>query len=202
MGKAAVFLDRDGVINVEKDYVYTIDEFEFIEDSIEALKILQDKGYALVVVTNQSGIARGYYTEEDFLKLTEWMDWCLIDRGVTLDGIYYCPHHPEKGVGKYKVDCNCRKPKAGLIFDAVKQLNIDLSRSVMVGDKISDVECGINAGIKRNYLVRSGHALSAEAEKKATGVYKDLMALAKDLEDINGRGDMVIRRKPRKPADA
>ena len=200
MGKAAVFLDRDGVINVEKDYVYTIDEFEFIEDSIEALKILQDKGYALVVVTNQSGIARGYYTEEDFLKLTEWMDWCLIDRGVTLDGIYYCPHHPEKGIGKYKVDCNCRKPKAGLIFDAVKQLDIDLGRSVMVGDKVSDIECGKNAGIKRNYLVRSGHAISAEDEKKATGVYKDLMALAKDLADINGNGDMVIRRK-RKPAD-
>ena len=200
MGKAAVFLDRDGVINVEKDYVYTIDEFEFIEDSIEALKIIQDKGYALVVVTNQSGIARGYYTEEDFLKLTEWMDWCLIDRGVTLDGIYYCPHHPEKGIGKYKVDCNCRKPKAGLIFDAVKQLDIDLGRSVMVGDKVSDIECGKNAGIKRNYLVRSGHAISAEDEKKATGVYKDLMALAKDLEDINGNGDMVIRRK-RKPAD-
>ncbi|WP_294461197.1 D-glycero-beta-D-manno-heptose 1,7-bisphosphate 7-phosphatase [uncultured Ruminobacter sp.] len=200
MGKAAVFLDRDGVINVEKDYVYTIDEFEFIEDSIEALKIIQDKGYALVVVTNQSGIARGYYTEEDFLKLTEWMDWCLIDRGVTLDGIYYCPHHPEKGIGKYKVDCNCRKPKAGLIFDAVNQLDIDLGRSVMVGDKVSDIECGKNAGIKRNYLVRSGHAISAEDEKKATGVYKDLMALAKDLADINGNGDMVIRRK-RKPAD-
>ncbi|WP_298508879.1 D-glycero-beta-D-manno-heptose 1,7-bisphosphate 7-phosphatase [uncultured Ruminobacter sp.] len=200
MGKAAVFLDRDGVINVEKDYVYTIDEFEFIEDSIEALKIIQDKGYALVVVTNQSGIARGYYTEEDFLKLTEWMDWCLIDRGVTLDGIYYCPHHPEKGIGKYKVDCNCRKPKAGLIFDAVKQLDIDLGRSVMVGDKVSDIECGKNAGIKRNYLVRSGHAISAEDEKKATGVYKDLMAFAKDLADINGNGDMVIRRK-RKPAD-
>lgn len=200
MGKAAVFLDRDGVINVEKDYVYTIDEFEFIENSIEALKIIQDKGYALVVVTNQSGIARGYYTEEDFLKLTEWMDWCLIDRGVTLDGIYYCPHHPEKGIGKYKVDCNCRKPKAGLIFDAVKQLDIDLGRSVMVGDKVSDIECGKNAGIKRNYLVRSGHAISAEDEKKATGVYKDLMAFAKDLADINGNGDMVIRRK-RKPAD-
>ena len=200
MGKAAVFLDRDGVINVEKDYVYTIDEFEFIEDSIEALKIIQDKGYALVVVTNQSGIARGYYTEEDFLKLTEWMDWCLIDRGVTLDGIYYCPHHPEKGIGKYKVDCNCRKPTAGLIFDAVKQLDIDLGRSVMVGDKVSDIECGKNAGIKRNYLVRSGHAISAEDEKKATGVYKDLMAFAKDLADINGNGDMVIRRK-RKPAD-
>ena len=199
MGKAAVFLDRDGVINVEKDYVYTIDEFEFIEDSIEALKILQDKGYALVVVTNQSGIARGYYTEEDFLKLTEWMDWCLIDRGVTLDGIYYCPHHPEKGIGNYKVECNCSKPKAGLIFDAVKQLNIDLSRSVMVGDKLSDIECGKNAGIKRNYLVRSGHVITAEDEKQATGVYKDLMALAKDMEDINGNGDMVIRRK-RKPA--
>ena len=201
MGKAAIFLDRDGVINVEKDYVYTIDEFEFVENAIEALKILQNKGYALVVVTNQSGLARGYYTEEDFLKLTEWMDWCLIDRGVTLDGIYYCPHHPEKGIGKYKVDCECRKPKAGLIFDAAKQLNIDLKRSVMVGDRLTDIECGKNAGIKRNYLVRTGYAISPEDEKKATKVYKDLMELAKDMEDINGHGDMVIRRKAKKASD-
>ena len=122
---------------------------------IEALKILQNKGYALVVVTNQSGIARGYYTEEDFLKLTEWMDWCLIDRGVTLDGIYYCPHHPEKGIGKYKVDCECRKPKAGLIFDAAKQLNIDLKRSVMVGDRLKDQFEGARDEAQYSGLLRS-----------------------------------------------
>ena len=120
MKKAAIFLDRDGVINVEKDYVHTIDDFEFIEDVIDALKILQDKGYLLVVVTNQSGIARGYYTEDEFLKLTEWMDWCLIDRGVELAGIYYCPHHPTAGVGKYRCDCDCRKPKPGLILEAAR----------------------------------------------------------------------------------
>ncbi len=195
MKKAAIFLDRDGVINVEKDYVHTIDDFEFIEDVIDALKILQDKGYLLVVVTNQSGIARGYYTEDEFLKLTEWMDWCLIDRGVELAGIYYCPHHPTAGVGKYRCDCDCRKPKPGLILEAARANNIDLSKSIMVGDKVSDVVCGKAAGIKENYLVRTGHALTEEDENQATAVYDDLMTLAKKLPDIQGNGEMVLRKK-------
>ena len=97
MGASAVFLDRDGVINQESDYVHTIDEFKFIKNVIPAMKMIKDKGYALIIVTNQSGIARGYYTEEDFLKLTEWMDWSLQLEGIRLDGIYYCPHHPDKG---------------------------------------------------------------------------------------------------------
>lgn len=199
MGRAAVFLDRDGVINVEKDYVYKIDDFEFVEHSIDALKLLQDKGYALVVVTNQSGIARGYYTEEDFLKLTEWMDWCLQDRGVTLDGVYYCPHHPTEGAGAYRKDCDCRKPKPGLILEAAARLGIDLGKSVMVGDKISDVRCGRNAGIPRCFLVRSGHALTPEDEAAAAGVYKDLWSFAVALADINGNSpDAPVRRKTRK----
>ena len=97
--KKAIFLDRDGTLNIDYGYVHDIDHFHFIEGSIEALKALQEMGYALVLVTNQSGIARGYFTEEEFNQLTEWMDWSLEDRGVHLDGIYYCPHHP-KGVGK------------------------------------------------------------------------------------------------------
>ena len=101
MGASAVFLDRDGVINQEFDYVHTIDEFKFIKNVIPAMKMIKDKGYALIIVTNQSGIARGYYTEEDFLKLTEWMDWSLQLEGIRLDGIYYCPHHPKAPIEKY-----------------------------------------------------------------------------------------------------
>ena len=96
-------------------------------------------GYLLVLVTNQSGIARGYFSEDQFLQLTEWMDWSLADRGVDLDGIYYCPHHPE-GKGEYKEDCVCRKPKSGMLLEAIKALKIDPAQSIMVGDKIEDLK--------------------------------------------------------------
>ncbi len=120
--KIAIFLDRDGVINEDGDYVYKIDDFHFLKDSIEAMQMIKQKGYAIVIVTNQSGIARGLYSEEEFLSLTEWMDWSLMDRGVELDGVYYCPHHATAGVGKYKCECNCRKPK--LVCTMMLQKNV------------------------------------------------------------------------------
>ena len=136
--KKAVFLDRDGTLNIDHGYVYKIDDFQFIEGSIDALKALKEMGYLLVLVTNQSGIARGYFSEDQFLQLTEWMDWSLADRGVDLDGIYYCPHHPE-GKGEYKEDCACRKPKSGMLLEAIQALKIDPAQSIMVGDKIEDL---------------------------------------------------------------
>ncbi|MGN1393224.1 MAG: D-glycero-beta-D-manno-heptose 1,7-bisphosphate 7-phosphatase [Succinivibrionaceae bacterium] len=175
----AIFLDRDGVINKEYDYVHTIDDFEFIERTIEALKIIKEKGYAIVIVTNQSGIARGLYTEEDFLKLTEWMDWTLQDKGIILDGIYYCPHHPTNGIGKYKCECNCRKPKPGMILESARDLKINLKKSYMVGDQGSDIDAGISAGITNNYLIESCHKVSEEDRSKAKGIFKNLYEFAK-----------------------
>ena len=131
MAKIAVFLDRDGVINQDTGYVSCVDDFHFIDGTIEALQILKKKGYCLVVVTNQSGIARGYFTEEQFMSLTEWMDWSLADRDVDLDGIYFCPHHPTAGVGEYRQECNYRKPAPGMLLDAAKDLKIDLANSYM-----------------------------------------------------------------------
>ena len=151
-GKKAVFLDRDGVVNVDNGYVSKVDDFEFIEGVIEACKKLKEKGYLLVVVTNQSGIARGYFSEEQFHTLTEWMDWSLADRGVDLDGIFYCPHHAEKGVGEFKIDCDCRKPKPGMLLDAARDHGLDLSRSFMVGDRWRDVGAGINAGCRTLFI--------------------------------------------------
>ncbi|WP_435236137.1 D-glycero-beta-D-manno-heptose 1,7-bisphosphate 7-phosphatase [Psychromonas sp. PT13] len=180
-GKRAVFLDRDGVVNVDNGYVSEVDDFEFIEGVIEACKTLKAKGYLLVLITNQSGIARGYFTEDQFHTLTEWMDWSLADRGVDLDGIYYCPHHSEKGIGEYKVDCDCRKPKPGMLISAIKELNIDVSRSILVGDKVSDIKAGLAAGVKTNYLVRTGKAITAEGEKLATAVFNDLESIATQL---------------------
>ena len=138
MANKAIFLDRDGTINIDHGYVHQIDDFQFIDGVIDALLALKKKGYLLVLVTNQSGIARGYFSEDQFLQLTEWFDWSLADRGVDFDGIYYCPHHPE-GKGEYREDCDCRKPKAGMFTQAIRDLNIDPAQSIMVGDKLEDL---------------------------------------------------------------
>ncbi|MCG9965305.1 MAG: D-glycero-beta-D-manno-heptose 1,7-bisphosphate 7-phosphatase [Shewanella sp.] len=160
----AVFLDRDGVINKDHGYVHQVDDFEYIEGVFEACLALKQQGYKLVVVTNQSGIARGMYTEDQFHSLTEWMDWNFADKGVELDGIYYCPHHNEKGIGEYKVDCDCRKPKPGMLLDAAKFLKIDLSQSVMVGDKADDMLAAKAAGVPTRILVRTGKAIADESD--------------------------------------
>lgn len=180
----AIFLDRDGTLNIDYGYVHEIDQFHFIEGSIEALQKLKQMGYLLVLVTNQSGIARGYFSEQQFLQLTEWMDWSLADRGVDLDGIYYCPHHPD-GIGEFKQDCDCRKPKAGMLNQAIKELKIDPARSIMIGDKMEDMIAGKSAGIKTNVLVRSGKPISEDGEKLADHVIDsiaDVVALIKKLK--------------------
>lgn len=175
----AIFLDRDGTINIDHGYVHQIDDFEFIEGSINALKKLKEMGYLLVLVTNQSGIARGYFTEAQFLRLTEWMDWSLAEQGVDFDGIYYCPHHPD-GKGEFKEDCSCRKPKPGMLLDAMKALNIDPQQSIMVGDKIEDIKAGINAKVKINVLVRTGKPVTKEGERLANAVLDSIV----DLPDV------------------
>ena len=114
--------------------------------------------------------------------LTEWMDWSLADRGVDLDGIYYCPHHAEKGIGKYKLDCECRKPKAGMLFTAIKDLDINVADSILVGDKVTDLQAGLAAGVKHNYLVRTGKTITEEGEKLADSIFDDLASLVEQLE--------------------
>lgn len=179
MGKKAIFLDRDGTLNIDHGYVHKIDDFQFIEGVGKALKQLQERGYLLVVVTNQSGIARGYFSEEQFWQLTEWMDWSLDeDYGVVLDGIYYCPHHPD-GKGEYRLDCDCRKPKAGMLAQAIKDLNIDPAQSYMVGDKLDDLLAGENAGVKTKVLVRTGKTVTFEAEEKADLVLDSVVDLVR-----------------------
>ena len=173
----AVFLDRDGTLNIDYGYVHKIDDFHFIEGSIEALKKLKEMGYLLVLVTNQSGIARGYFTEQEFLQLTEWMDWSLADRGVDLDGIYYCPHHPEAKLAEFKQDCDCRKPKSGMLLQAIEELNIDPARSIMIGDKIEDLFAGQGAKIKTNILVRTGKEVTAKEEDEADYVLDSIADL-------------------------
>ncbi len=144
----AAFLDRDGVINEDFGYVGKIENFEFKEGIFDLLRLLQNLGFTLFVVTNQSGIARGYYTENDFFKLTEWMKKELLKQGVEIKEVRYCPHHPE-----ITGECDCRKPKPGMILDLAKKYKIDLKNSIMIGDSNKDIEAAKRAGIKKTYKV-------------------------------------------------
>ena len=138
--RPAVFLDRDGTINVEKEYLYKIEDFEYMDGAIEGLRQLQNWEYMLVIVTNQSGIARGYYGEDEFRKLTNWMLCDMEKHEIHIDGVYICPHHPEGKIEKYRKICNCRKPKTGLFYQAARECGIDFSKSIAIGDKMRDLE--------------------------------------------------------------
>ena len=151
--RKALFLDRDGVINVEKNYIYKVEDVEFIEGIFALLKHYQDNGYLLFIVTNQAGIARGFYKEEDFHNITKWMNEVFASKGINITKVYFDPTHEIYGIGKYKRDSFDRKPNPGMIFKARDEYNLDLDNSILIGDKDSDIEAGINAGIKKNILV-------------------------------------------------
>lgn len=142
----AIFLDRDGVINLDKAYVSKIEDFEFCEGVFEALTHFQNLGYLVIIVTNQSGIGRGYYTEEDFQKLTAWMRKELLHVRIKIDAVYHCPHAPE-------ANCACRKPQSGMFLKAIEDFDIDVKKSWMIGDKPSDIEAALGAGILNTILL-------------------------------------------------
>ncbi|AAK80993.1 D-glycero-D-manno-heptose 1,7-bisphosphate phosphatase [Clostridium acetobutylicum] len=152
----AVFLDRDGTINVEKNYLYKIEDFEFTEGAVEAIKLLNQNEYKVIVISNQAGVARGYYTEEAVDKLHEYIQKQLKKYDAHIDAFYYCPHHPIHGVGKYKLQCKCRKPEDGLYKRAIKDFNIDVEKSYAVGDKLSDLIPAVDNNIK-SFLVMTGY---------------------------------------------
>jgi D-glycero-D-manno-heptose 1,7-bisphosphate phosphatase len=160
--RRAVFLDRDGTINVEKDYLHRIPDFAFIPGVPAAIRRLKDAGFLVVVVTNQSGVARGYFDETALHALHGHIQQLLADFGTTIDAFYHCPHHPIEGVGEYRVDCDCRKGSPGMLLRAATEYDIDLYRSFMVGDKLADIEAGHAAGC-RSILVRTGYGTSEES---------------------------------------
>lgn len=144
----ALFLDRDGVINIEKNYVHKISDFEFTPGIFSIIKEFQVKGFLIFVITNQAGIARGYYTETDVIILHKWMVGQFRQNGITITDIYFCPHHPD-----FTGSCGCRKPKPGMLLKAIAEYNIDPARSVLIGDKESDIMAGKNAHIGRNIYI-------------------------------------------------
>jgi D-glycero-D-manno-heptose 1,7-bisphosphate phosphatase len=178
-GRRAVFLDRDGTINVEKDYLYRPEEFAFIPGAPQAIRRLRDAGYLVVVVTNQAGVARGYYGETEVAALHEHLRRQLAAAGTGVDAIYYCPHHPTAGAGPYQVACDCRKGAPGMLLQAASEHHIDLDRSFLVGDKLADIEAAVRAGC-RPILVRTGYGSRDEprvaAQYPGTRVCQDLPA--------------------------
>ena len=178
--KKAIFLDRDGTINVEKDYIYKSEDLVFEEGTIEALKTFKNLEYILIVVSNQSGIARGYFTEEDLNIFNNNMNEILKKNGVEITEFYCCPHHPN-GIGEYKKVCECRKPNNKMIEDAIKKYNIDRKKSYMVGDKISDIEAGFKSNLK-TVLVKTGYGLKdmEKIDKNETLICENL----KDFSEI------------------
>lgn len=179
MSRKAAFIDRDGVLNEERAFVHRIEDFVFLPGAVEALRLLKEAGYCLVVITNQSGIARGLYSEAEYLALTDHMRQRLATAGVELDAVEYCPHLPEAPVARYRIDCDCRKPQPGMLRRAIHALDIQPAASFLVGDRLSDVEAGRAAGLSRCFLVRSGNALSDEAVRAADAVCDDLLACAR-----------------------
>lgn len=148
--RKALFLDRDGVINVEKNYVHRIEDFEFMPGIFDLCTTASGLGFRLIVITNQAGIARGYYTEEDFQRLTDWMLGEFKRHGVEIDRVYHCPYHPTAGIGEYRQESFHRKPNPGMILQAKKDFRLDLSNCILVGDKESDLEAGRAAGVGHN----------------------------------------------------
>lgn len=159
----AIFLDRDGTINIYKGFLTKEEDFELIPGVTEAIKLVNHSGYLAIVVSNQPVIARGDCTFEELQTIHEKMETLLGKEGAFVDAIYYCPHHPDKGFEgerpEYKFDCNCRKPKPGLLLQAAKDWNIDLSQSYMIGDSTRDLEAGRNAGCKQSLLVNEENSL-------------------------------------------
>lgn len=178
--KKVIFLDRDGTINVEKDYIYKSEDLVFEEGSIEALKTFKNLGYILIVVSNQSGIARGYFTEADLNIFNNNMNEILKKNGVEITEFYCCPHHPD-GIGKYKKVCECRKPNNKMIEDAIEKYNIDRAKSYMIGDKISDIGAGLKSNLK-TVLVKTGYGLKdmEKIDKNETLICENL----KDFSEI------------------
>ena len=183
MVNKAVFLDRDGTINKEVNYLYKPDDFVFIPGTIQAIKVFHELGYKVIVITNQAGVARGYYTEMDVKVLHEYLDDLLAAEATYIDAYYYCPHHLDGTVEDYKRECKCRKPGIGMIKEAARDFDINLGESIIVGDKEIDILAGKKSGIGKCVLVRSGHVIGEKTS--ADIIYDDLYDVALDLQKTN-----------------
>lgn len=179
--KRAVFLDRDGTINVEREYLFRPEDFHFVAGAPEAIRLFREAGFLVVVVTNQSGVGRGYYDEAAVEELHRHMDSELAMAGAAVDAYYYCPHHPTAGNGIYLMECTCRKPLPGMLHQAAADLKIDLARSWMVGDKLVDVEAGQRAGCMTALVLTGYGTQEQEALPPGVAIYDDILSAARAI---------------------
>jgi D,D-heptose 1,7-bisphosphate phosphatase len=195
---AAVFLDRDGTINEEVGYLDSIDKLNLFANTSEAIRLINEAGMIAVVMTNQSGVAKGYFTEEFVRIVHERIQEMLRERGAFIDAFYYCPHHQTEGVGDYLQSCACRKPGAGMLVQASKDLYIDLRRSYTVGDMLKDIQVARTVGAK-GILVKTGYGINT-IEKDLTSDSSEICQPSYIAEDILDAVKWIIndRKKKRK----
>ena len=180
-----ILLDRDGVINVEKNYLHRIEEFEYEKNVVSGLAKLRDLGYKFVIITNQAGIAKGFYSEEDYFKLQKFIEEDLRKKGIKIEKSYFCPHHPD-GIGKYKKNCECRKPNTKNFELAIKEFEIDEKISFMIGDRVTDLIPAQKLGMK-TVLVKTGYGVKNISKLKENGldsiVVHDILEFANLIEE-------------------
>jgi D-glycero-D-manno-heptose 1,7-bisphosphate phosphatase len=189
--RPAVFLDRDGVVNVDRGHVHRVQDFNFMPGALATCRQLASAGFVLVVVTNQAGIARGSYSIEDFRLLSEWMAAQFAQAGAPLGGIYFCPHHPAGSVPALSESCACRKPEPGMILTAAKDLRLDLARSALVGDKWSDIAAGKRAGLDSCLLMRAPGSAESKQDLAAT----DVVPADREFTDLADAAGYLLGRR-------
>lgn len=177
--RRALFLDKDGVINVDHGYVCTPERTEFIDGIFELCRAATARDFLNVVVTNQAGIARGYYSRQEFLAYMEWVRGQFREHDAQLDAMYFCPHHPTHGMGEYLRDCDCRKPRPGMLLAAQRDLDLDLAESVLLGDSDSDIAAGHAAEVGKCFLARVVHSPTAAAYQLDAQTVSDITAALK-----------------------
>jgi D,D-heptose 1,7-bisphosphate phosphatase len=186
-GQAAVFMDRDGTINEEVGYLDNIDKLVVYPQAFAAIRKINENGMKTVVITNQSGVARGIFTEDLVVEVHRRIQDALKQMGAHIDAFFYCPHHPSAGEPPYRQLCACRKPEAGMIIAAAKEMDIDLQQSYMIGDTLKDMEAGVNAGAKV-VLVRTGYGRDQEKELACSPVRPAYIA-----DDILAAVDWIVK---------
>jgi len=188
MNCGGIFLDRDGTINREVEYLSSPDELELLPGSAEAIRLANNLGFKVIIVTNQSGVARGFFTEETVNAVHDRLLSILESENARIDAIYYCPHHPELGIGKYKTDCSCRKPKTGMADQAIARFNLDPRESYVIGDRVADIELAHNIGAHA-ILVKTGYGNDELALCRSRNIQMEFVA-----EDILDAMHYVERR--------
>lgn len=179
----AAFIDRDGVINLDKGYTYKVKDLSVYNDAYDGLKELQKHGFKLFIITNQSGIARGFYNINQFKRFMDALIINLASKGVYIDDYFYCPHHIDGTVKEFSIKCDCRKPSPGLIHQAMKKYSIDLERSILIGDKNTDIEAGLSAGIQINIKINRDKEYAYV--ESATYNVSNMIDAAKLITDIH-----------------